>query len=693
MNATATPSPPRTQSQPEPPIRGETLLRLLEAPFLKLEQLSSKLLPDPINPLLHTGAVVNVLLIIAIATGGLLLIWYSPSVHSAYGSMKAIEAGLLPSLVRTLHRYSSDGCVFFGLWHAVRLTAARRFTGARWLAWITGLAAIALLWLTGWLGYWLVWDEPARQIAIGTSRFLDRLPVFGDPLEGAFLTDAAVNSLLFFIIFFVHMLIPLAMGIALWLHLARLQRPVFLTKTKLTVAVCLSLAVLSLVAPAAVAGPAKMDIFPTKFAIDAWYLAPLWLTDRLGGGVLWALLSVGTLLLFVAPWAAKKAKKTSLPAVIITERCNACEHCVEDCPYEAISLVPRTDGRPFKLQALVDPSRCVGCGICAGSCASAGSTLPHFDTLEQRAKAEAWLKEAAGGPVPMIAYLCHDAVPAWLQVDEKTGLCESLPGYRVMQTPCAGWVHAITVERLLREGSPGVLIAGCAGSCRFREGLTWATGRVAGSHSTPLSPRVDPKKVHIIELNRLELSRLTAEAASFRKERIEGAPLARPGGKRQAVLGAGVLSVASAALLWGGNQLVYVPPQPIAPRLAVSFKHPGVVAEKCRALSEEEKAKQPAHMRRETECVRGRQPVRLKLLVDGQLALERKYAAAGLWGDGSSVALEEFNVPEGKHVVSVALGDTADESEWTYQDQQTLELSVGHRYTILFDRTAGFSWH
>lgn len=693
MNAIPAGERAETRSQPEPPVRGEALLRLLEAPFLRVEQLTAKLLPDPINPLLHTGAVVNVLLIIAIATGGLLLIWYSPSVHSAYGSMKAIEAGVLPSLVRTLHRYSSDGCVFFALWHAVRLTAARRFTGARWLAWITGLAAIALLWLTGWLGYWLVWDEPARQIAIGTSRFLDRLPVFGDPLEGAFLTDAAVNSLLFFIIFFVHMLIPLAMGIALWLHLARLQRPVFLTKTKLTIAVCLSLVVLSFVAPAAVAGPAKMDVFPAKFAMDAWYLAPLWLTDRLGGGVLWLLLTAGTVLLFVAPWASKKAKQTSLPAVIITERCNACEHCVEDCPYEAISLVPRTDGRPFKLQALVDPSRCVGCGICAGSCASAGSTLPHFDTLKQRAQAEAWLKEAAGGPVPLIAYLCHDAVPAWLQVDEQTGKCESLPGYRVMQIPCAGWVHAITVERLLREGSPGVLIAGCAGSCRFREGLTWATGRVAGSHSTPLSPRVDPKKVHIVELNRLELSRLQAEAASFREERTAGKSPAAPRTSRHVVLGTAVLSVASAALVWGGNQVVYAPPQPSAPRLAVSFKHPGVVAEKCRTLSEEEKAKQPAHMRRETECVRGRQPVRLKLLVDGQVALERKYAAAGLWGDGSSVALEEFDVPAGKHLVSISLGDTADETEWTYTDEHTLDLAVGRRATILFDRTAGFSWH
>lgn len=681
-------------SQPEPPVRGGALLRLLENAFLWAERQTSKFLPDAVNPLLHTGAVVNTLLLVALATGGLLLIWYSPSVHSAYDSMKLIEAGVLPSLVRTLHRYSSDGCVFFAVWHAVRLTAARRFTGARWLAWVTGLVALALLWLTGWLGYWLVWDEPARQVAIGTARFLDRLPVFGDPLEGAFLADATVNSLLFFIIFFVHMLIPLGMGIALWLHLARLQRPVFLTRQRLSVALVVGLTALSLLAPAAVAGPAQMGVFPGRFALDAWYLAPLWLTDRLGGGLLWLLLAVGTLVLAVAPWAA--AKRRALPATILTERCNACEHCMEDCPYEAISMVPRTDGKPFKLQAMVDPSRCVGCGICSGSCATAGSGLPHFDTLAQRARAEAWIKQAAGGPLPLVAYLCHDAIPAWTQVDEKTGECLSLPGYRVMQVPCAGWVHAITVERLLREGSPGVLIVGCSGSCRFREGLTWAEGRMAGTHPTPLSARVEPGQVRVLGLNRLEFPRLMAEAAAFRAERngkaAARAPAKAPSRARVAT-GVGLLSALGAVTLWAGNQVGYLPPQPLAPRLAVSFKHPGMVAEKCRTLSAEELAKQPAHMRRATECLRGRQPVRMRLLVDGQLTLERSYAAAGMWGDGSSVALEELDVPAGRHVVAIALGDTADEAEWPYHDEHTLELAVGRRYTVLFDRTAGFSWH
>jgi hypothetical protein len=40
-------------------VRGEAGLRLLEAGFLRLERLTSKFLPDAVNPVLHSGAVVK----------------------------------------------------------------------------------------------------------------------------------------------------------------------------------------------------------------------------------------------------------------------------------------------------------------------------------------------------------------------------------------------------------------------------------------------------------------------------------------------------------------------------------------------------------------------------------------------------------------------------------------------------------
>ena len=665
-------------------MRGEAVLRAVENAFLRLERFSSRFLPDAVNPLLHTGALANSSLVVALVTGGLLLFWYSPSVHFAYASMQAMEAAFLPRLVRSLHRYSSDVCVLFVALHAARLVAARRFSGARWLAWVTGLISVALLWLVGWTGYWLVWDERAAAVAVGTARFLDRLPVFVDSMESTFVADATVGSLLFFIVFFVHMLIPMAMGVVLWLHIARLQRPKFLANRAVSVALVVGLVVLSVALPAQVAAPARLGIFSTGFSIDAWYLVPLWLTDRLSADALWALTVLATALLAVAPWASTKAR--ARPATIIAERCSGCEHCVQDCPYEAISLVPRTDGKPYSHVALVDPSRCLGCGICNASCATAGSGLPHFDTLAQRDVVEAWVDSAPQDDKPLIAFLCHDA--SSLAVDVESGLCADLPGYRVLQVPCAGWVHAITVERLLRKGAPGVLIVGCAGTCRFREGLSWTEGRMAGTHDTPLADRVDKSRLRVLAFHRLERERLCTEAAAFRRH--EG----RKTGRALPVwVGAAVTTLAWGGLTYALSQVPYTPPVNESARLAITFKHPGAVSERCQTLSPEEQAKLPVHMRRDKDCQRARQKVRLKVLIDGVATLEKAYAPSGMWSDGASVVFEEFDVPSGPHQLKLLIGDDGDESTWAYVGERIVHFAVGERRAVVFDRTAGFGWH
>src|SRR5690606_27562306 len=56
------------------------------------------------------------------------------------------------------------------------------------------------------------------------------------------------------------------------------------------------------------------------------------------------------------------------PSVVDERLCTGCEQCSRDCPYEAITMVPRKDGRAG-LVAQVDDALCVSCGICAGSCA------------------------------------------------------------------------------------------------------------------------------------------------------------------------------------------------------------------------------------------------------------------------------------------------------------------------------------
>jgi len=79
---------------------------------------------------------------------------------------------------------------------------------------------------------------------------LDALPVFGEPLGRLYVADRTVPSLLFFVIFFLHMLLPLGIAVGLTVHLARLSRAQLLPRRELSVALVAALALASFAVPA-----------------------------------------------------------------------------------------------------------------------------------------------------------------------------------------------------------------------------------------------------------------------------------------------------------------------------------------------------------------------------------------------------------------------------------------------------------
>lgn len=669
------------------PLRGEAALRLLERGLRALDAGIGRLLPARWNPLLQAGAIANTAFFVAVITGVALLLWYRPSVHQAYASVEGMGARTVAGVVRSLHRYSSDGCMLFVLIHALRIVAARRFTGARWLAWVTGLALLALLWLVGWLGYWLVWDERGHAVALGTARLLDTLPVFVDPLSRGFLTDGGVNSLLFFVVFFVHMLLPLAMGVALWLHISRLARSRFLTDGTLTLWVVGSLLALALALPADLAAPARMAAPPRELVLDAWFLAPLLLTDRLGGGALWAAVLCGGAVALSLPWTLARGR--ARVAEVHVPSCNACQQCVKDCPYDAIRMVPRTDGRAgIALQAEVDASKCVGCGICTGSCDSMAIGIPWLGFRDERRRVERWVEALpAGAEAPRIAAVCAETAGRELTIDPASGACAELPGFRVLTVPCIGWVNANLVERALKKGAPAVLLAACPEEDgRFREGLRWTRERMTGERLPALSAGRQQGARVVSVRGRAEL--LAAAA------RLTAPPAPSEPGPRRRWAGALLAAALLGAATWALSVAPYSAPRSTAPTLVVSFKHPGQVSEVTRQLTEEEIARLLPHMRRKTVTTeRRRAPVRLRVSIDGAVVLTRRFEPAGVWGDGNSVAVEELEVAPGARIVRVELGDSLDPEEWNHAAESALTFADGERRVILFDRVSGFSWH
>jgi coenzyme F420-reducing hydrogenase delta subunit/NAD-dependent dihydropyrimidine dehydrogenase PreA subunit len=670
------------------------ILRQLDKGFIYLDRLLARCVSSSLNPMLHTGAIAVTSLFIATVSGIVLLIWYKPSVHMAYESLDAMSRSPLGSgLVRSLHRYSSDAAVLFGLIHAFRVFFERRFDGARWLAWVTGSIMMGLLWFIGWTGYWLVWDLRAQSVAVGSAKMLDVLPIFTDPLSRSFVTDESVNSLLFFVVFFIHMIIPLAMVVAMWLHITRLARARYLTSKAMTIWVTALLLLISIVYPATNEAPAQMTAIAESFTMDWWYLFPMPLIDRLSAGALWGLLIVGSAFSLAIPWLL--AKKRKQPASVVASRCNECKKCYTDCPYEAIEMVARTDGNDrYLTQASVIDSKCVACGICAGSCDTVGIGLDWFSAIEQRRLLESWMKQAEhAGETVHIAFVCAESAGAKLEIDPVTGLCAELPGYRALRVPCAGWVQPLMIERAIRQGASGVLVVSCPPDrCMYREGAEWERQRIGGLREPALRvDKLEPGQVQLVALDRTRKADLIRTAERFRT----GEEALRTPSRPRAIhaVSATVLLIACAGILGLGSDFGYTAPGIDGSEFVVSLKHPGLASENCRDLTPEELASTPVHMRKERICERTRPPVRLRVTIDGTTALETSIAPSGIWEDGNSVAVERISVEPGEHHVSVAIGETVDPDEWSFGEEQTITFTDEARRVVVFDRVAGFAWH
>lgn len=706
MNRTVVPDP-EAGARPVPDagevaasVRGEAWLRRGEVLGQALDRLLHRALPPALNPFSQLGAVANTCFLVALASGILLLFWYSPSVHQAWKSLDAMRAGsAIGTMARSVHRYSSDACVLFILLHAVRMFLARRFAGPRWLAWSTGIALLALVWAIGWSGYWLVWDVGAQHAALGTARFIDRLPVLAEPMSRSFLSNEGVPSLLFFVVFFAHMLGPLGVGVGLWIHLQRVNRARLLAGRPLTLWICGSLAAVSLLAPATSGPAADMLHKADGFALDAWFLWPVALTDRLGGGLLWLLFLGGGLLATTVPWTWVRRRAAAVPegapglrvAAVDLARCFGCTLCAKDCPFNAITMVPRGDGRKFQVQSAVDPDLCVSCGVCAGACDSEAIGLPAFDTREVGRRVDAWLAaDAAAGTPSSLALLCAGSAGAGVRVDAE-GRSPDLPGYRVCRVPCVGWISSVLVERAFRNGAPGVLVGGCAeGDPNCREGVRWLRDRLDGRREPALNPaRADRSRVLLFQADAASKGSLLAAARAFRT----GVVPAAAGPVPRARMWAGGLALACVlgAATWAGSRVPYRTPHDPRPMLLVSFNHGGDrVGQK--ALSKEDAARRLPHMRTQANLTRERVPVRLRVSVDGREVHRGSHVARGFSHDGPSLALEQFPLEPGRHEVVVEIADTA-EDRWTRRWSGTLEFTPKRNRLVQFDTRTGFTAH
>lgn len=683
--------------QPVQRARFEKFFALAERLLARLDGLLNRLVPEKYNPLEQTGRAANLTLIVCAVSGVLMLLWYAPSVQLAYPAMEAIQGRTLGGWVRAIHRYSSDLVMLLLFIHAARMFIARKFTGSRWLAWTTGVMLLALTWFVGWTGFWLVWDQPAQQVAVASMQFIDVFPIFGEPMSRQFLVDRLVPSLLFFVVFFLHMLLPLGIAAGLVLHLSRLNRVRIFPDRWLGISIIAGIAIGSWIIPAPLDAPAAMAVKAPEFTVDAWYLTPLALGLRFRALGLWACAG-GIVIVAAFPWLLARRNRritverdsstpvTPWQTVVLQSRCHACTQCVQDCPFDAVSMVPRTDGKKFPSRALVNPDLCVGCGVCVGSCDSEAMNLTWFDIHadEQRITAAVQrLKEETGDAFLALVAADIDGGFAHFQGDRWRNL---LPGYHVEPVPTASWIRPKFVERLLNGGANGVFIVrDIRAEAAARDGNQWVLDRLNRTRTPHFRPaRAGNGRWHVADFNAANQTALTAEATAFRSESTSGAA-PRSGRLRTAVAGA-VLALLIAAVTIAPSHFRVTNPAPGEPELVLSFRILGDMM-KSQELDEAAQAKLPVHMRGRSATKPRRSPAEITLTIDGK-SETRVYQPKGISHDGPTIGEWVSPLTSGSHAVKIEIKRGAESAPEIWSGE--IQAEPRHIHVITYTPADGF---
>lgn len=677
------------------------ILRKIEKAWSRFEALVTRLTTPEFNPLYHLGTLSIYLLIVITVTGFYLTIFYRPGSNVAFASVERISSNWFGSLNRSIHRYASDGFLLVVLIHGLKTLLSDRFWESRWVAWVSGWLLVVFSWVIGTMGYWLVWDQRAQwmtEYLINSVGGAVALTFLGTDIAGS--TFAA-----FVIVLFIHIFLPLSLLILMIVHVIRLARPLIWSPRWLMYLSLLALIILSFWKPAISDQPANLNHFIESTTLDGWYLGFLPLIDQIGNGWFWSttfvVFGVATLL----PWLSKG--ESNGPAVIYEPECTGCALCAAECPYRAIEMHYRDDDTSrFKSIAVINANLCTGCGLCVGTCATLGIELENFSVVDlyDHSLLLEVKNEIDSQDHPIVIFTCErhaslGSLPSSLNInqwtDEQSG--ESLPVYlgawiqdhKEVNTitgvlPCIGMVDVEWIKELTALGVQDVLLLGCPyDDCIYREGPLWMSNRLdrrksiikPNLHWSDYSPStyfpID-RMMSDAAQNEEEKSKPVFPKFNLRKKRFP----------KFSITGLVVLmltfvfALALPAEFSTGSLLAD------QGQLRVVVEHSG----KVNNYLDNSSVVLPEGASVEASQILGgeRFPVKIKMEVNHNPAIEAVYEPRGLRNEGEINGVGTFDLSPGDYFVAIWIMD--DDTEWRVLYSDTLQIKETQIYTFIYDQ-------
>lgn len=480
-----------------------------------------------LNPFYHLGTLGFYFFYIMLATGTYLFIYYESTVAGSYDQLQFLtqQQWYFGGVMRSLHRYAADAMVLVMTLHLIREMVLGRFRRARLYSWISGATLVPMVFLSGIIGFWLVWDKLGQFTAVRTAEWLDWLPIFAAPMARNFLLNSDVTDLFFRLLIVMHIGLPLFLLVCMLLHIKKASKATTMPPRSLAIGTLVALLLLSLVYPAVSHDRADLATTVTTLDLDWFYYFLYPLMETWSMGAVWFLFTAFMLFLFLLPWLSPGRDEPA--AIVNLDHCSGCGFCADDCPYEAIGMRSRSSPHPqFQDEAYVIDANCVQCGICTGSCPSSnpfrhatalpfghmealksGIEMPHHTSDDLRRRVDQAL---AAAEQPLLLFGCDHGAD-----------CEkfSFKNVATVKLPCIGMLPPAFIEYALRKGASGVLLAGCReGDCYYRYGDRWLRMRLNHQRSPMLHRNVDQSRIAVCWASPAEADRLQEQLSRLQKQ-------------------------------------------------------------------------------------------------------------------------------------------------------------------------------